>query len=267
MDFIEGLPLSEGYNVILVVVDRFTKFAHFTPLCHPFTAPTVARAFIDSVVKLHGMPRTIISDRDKIFTSSFWKRLFQLLGTKLKFTTSYHPHTDGQSEHVNQCLEMFLRCSVHDAPRQWRRLLPLAEFWYNSCFHTSLGCSPFHALYGHEPNFGARLEIDPDPASTVTSVLKERATQLALLKKNLETAQTRMKANADKHRTEREFQVGEPVLLRLQPYAQTSVVNRPYPKLAYKFFGPYPVLERIGKVAYRLELPPSSQIHNVFHVS
>jgi len=267
MDFVEGLPLSEGCNVIMVVVDRFTKFAHFVPLRHPFTAPAVARLFVDSVVKLHGMHRTIISDRDRIFTSSFWKKLFQQLGTKLKFTTAYHPQTDGQSERVNQCLEMFLRCTVQDAPRQWRRFLPLAEFWYNSCFHTSIGCSPFQALYGHEPNFGAIPEVDQDPASPVTGVLAERATQLSVLKRNLEAAQARMKTNADKHRTECEFQVGDPVLLRLQPYAQTSVVNRPFPKLSYKFFGPYPVRERIGKVAYRLELPPGSQIHNVFHVS
>lgn len=266
MDFIEGLPLSDGFNVIMVVVDRFTKFAHFVPLKHPYTAPSVARLFVDSIVKLHGMPRTIISDRDRIFTSSFWKRLFEQLGTKLKFTTAYHPQTDGQSERVNQCLEMFLRCSVQDAPSHWRRFLPMAEFWYNSCFHTSLGCSPFQALYGHEPNFGAIPELDQDNSPT-DGFLAERANQLAILKTNLEAAQARMKANTDKHRVEREFQVGETVLLRLQPYAQASVVNRPYPKLAYKFFGPHPVLERIGKVAYRLELPPNSMIHNVFHVS
>jgi hypothetical protein len=164
-------------------------------------------------------------------------------------------------------MEMFLRCAVQDAPRQWHRLLPLAEFWYNSCFHTALGCSPFFALYGHEPNFGAIPTIEQDNPSPVAGVLTERAAHLALLKQNLELAQRRMKANADKHRTECEFQVGEAVLLQLQPYAQTSVVNRPFPKLAYKYFGPYTILERIGKVAYRLELPASNKIHNVFHVS
>jgi hypothetical protein len=110
-------------------------------------------------------------------------------------------------------------------------------------------------------------ELESGSESPAAGVLTERATQLALLKKNLDLAQKRMKNYADKHRTEREFQVGDSVLLRLQHYAQSSVVNRPCKKLAYKFFGPFPVLERIGKVAYRLELPPASKIHNVFHVS
>jgi hypothetical protein len=212
--------------VILVTVDRFTKFAHFVPLRHPFTAPSVGHAFLDSVVKLHGMPRSIVSDRDRIFTSHFWKQLFQHLGTKLKFTTAYHPQTDGQSEQVNQCLEMFLRCAVHDSPKQWRPLLPLADFWYNSCYHISIGCSPFHALYGHEPNFGAMPELDPASEFPAAGVLTERATQLALLKKNLDLAQKCMKTQADKHRTEREFQVGDSVLLCLQHYAQNSATAR-----------------------------------------
>jgi hypothetical protein len=98
MDFIEGLPLSEGYNVILLFVDRFTEYAHFVPLRHPYSAPMVARDFVDTIVKLHGMPHSITSDRDCIFTSKFWKLFFKALGTKLNYTTAYHPQTDGQSE-------------------------------------------------------------------------------------------------------------------------------------------------------------------------
>lgn len=265
MDFIDGLPLSEGFDVILVVVDRFTKYAHFVPLRHPYSAPKVARVFVDSVVKLHGMPHSITSDRDPIFTSNFWKLLFKSLGTKLQFTTAYHPQTDGQSERVNQCLEMFLRCMVQENPKQWRTWLPLAEFWYNSTFHTALGCSPFKAMYGHEPNLGALPAVEAD--SPVAGVLQDRALQIETIKQHLTTAQNRMKIYADSKRSERVFQVGDKVLLKLQPYAQKTVVNRPYPKLAYKYFGPFTVLERIGQVAYRLELPPSSQVHNVFHVS
>lgn len=267
MDFVEGLPSSQGFNSIMVVVDRFTKYSHFIPLRHPFTAQAVARCFVDSVVKLHGMPRTIVSDRDKIFTSAFWKLLFAKLGTKLHFTTAYHPQTDGQTERVNQCLEMFLRCTVQDNPKSWTSHLPLAEFWYNSSVHSSLGCSPFKALYGHEPDMGALPDMSQAEESPVTDILTERAAQLTVLKENLARAQNRMKRNADKKRVEKEFSVEDKVLLKLQPYAQASVVNRPYPKLAYKFFGPFKVLERIGKAAYRLELPANNKVHDVFHVS
>jgi hypothetical protein len=225
----------------------------------------VARVFIDNIVKLHGMPKSITSDRDTIFTSNFWKLLFKTLGSKLQYTTAYHPQTDGQSERVNQCLEMYLRCAAQDQPRQWRAWLPLAEFWYNSTFHTALGCSPFKALYGHEPDLGALPAIDPE--SPVAGVIWDRTTQLDILKQRLTEAQNRMKLYADSKRSERTFQVGEQVLLKLQPYAQASVVNRPYPKLAYKYFGPYKILAKIGQVAYRLDLPSSSKIHNVFHVS
>jgi hypothetical protein len=158
MDFIEGLPKSEGFEVIMVVVDRLTKFAHFVPLKHPFTAAQVAQALWDNVIKLHGVPLTIVSDRDKIFTSSVWRVMLSTAGTKLLYSTAYHPQTDGQTERVNQCLEMYLRTAVHDAPRQWRRWLPAAEFWYNSSHHSALNCSPFKALYGREPNLGAMLD-------------------------------------------------------------------------------------------------------------
>ena len=155
MDFVEGLPMSDGADTIMVVVDRFTKFAHFVPLRHPFHAPQVAKAFWDNVVKLHGIPTSIVSDRDKVFTSNLWKQLFAGAGTKLPYSTTYHPQMDDQSKRMNQCMEMYLRCAVHDAPRQWRRWLPMAEFWYNSTFHASLNCTPFKALYGREANLGA----------------------------------------------------------------------------------------------------------------
>jgi len=199
MDFIEGLPKSEGYDVILVIVDRFTKCAHFIPIKHPFTAPAIARAVFDNVIKLHGMPKTIVSDRDKIFTSTFWKELFCLLGTCLMFSSAYHPKTDGQTKRVNQCLEMYLRCVVYDTPKKWKSLLAQAEFWYNSSFHSSLGYSPFHALYGYDLSFGTG-SMDQGTSTTVNEMVQEMKNQNLWPKEHLSRAQNKIKIAADRSR-------------------------------------------------------------------
>lgn len=155
MDFIEGLPRSAHVDTILVVVDIFSKNAHFLPLLHPFTACKVAQVFLNSIYKLHGMPESIVSDRGRIFTSRFWQELFKLSGTQLRMSSSYHPQTDGQTERLNQCLETFIRSFVDVCPSKWASWLPLAEYWYNTNYHSSLGKSPFEVLYGHAPrHFG-----------------------------------------------------------------------------------------------------------------
>jgi hypothetical protein len=166
MDFIEGLPKSQGFSVIMIVVDTFTKYSDFIPLKHPYIAATMAQLFLHNIVKLHSMPYTITSDRDAVFTSKFRKELFTLWGSKLQMSIARHPQTDGQTERVNQCIEMYLRSSVNDTPTKWADWLPLAAFWYNSTYHCSLGCSPSKALYGHETHFGklprAKEATNPD---------------------------------------------------------------------------------------------------------
>jgi hypothetical protein len=121
LDFIEGLPKSDGYSCILVVVDRYSTYAHFFPLYHPFIAAQVGQVFLDNIVKLHGVPKSLVSDRDRVFTSSLWKQLFQLLHTKLSLSAAYHPQSDGQTERVNQCLEIYLRCAVHATLTKWKK--------------------------------------------------------------------------------------------------------------------------------------------------
>lgn len=117
MDFVEGLPSSNGHSVIMVIVDRLSKYAHFVALSHPFSANSIVKAFVENVVHLHGMPSTIVSDRDKVSLNSFWKTLFRLQGTKLCMSSSYHPQTNGQTEVVNRTLEQYLRCFVGTQPR------------------------------------------------------------------------------------------------------------------------------------------------------
>lgn len=137
--------------MILVVVDRLSKYAHFTSLSHPYNAAKIGQLFIANVFKLHDMPTSIISDRDPTFTSTFWSELFRLQRTTLKLSTSYHPQTDGQTEIVNKCLENYLRCFSQDTPKNRTFLLPWTEFWYNTTWRASIKMTPFEAVYG-EPH-------------------------------------------------------------------------------------------------------------------
>lgn len=267
LDFIEGLPKSATFNYILVVVDKFSKYSHFVPLAHPFTAMDVAEAYMQFIHKLHGLPQSLISDRDRIFTSTLWTTLFRLAGTQLRMSSSYHPQTDGQTERVNQCLETFLRCFVHTCPSQWSKWLALAEYWYNTSFHSALGTTPFEVLYGHKPRYFGLSVNALCESLELSDWLQEREQMQSLIRDHLLRAQARMKFQADKHRSERSFAVGDWVYLKLQPFVRQSVVTRANRKLAFRFYGPFQILARVGEVAYKLALPATSLIHPVIHVS
>ena len=137
LDFTEERPSSYKFNCILVVVDLFTKYGHLIPLCHLFTASVVAKAFLEHVYRHHGLPTSILSDRDWIFTSNFWSELFKLADVQLCRSTAYHPQSDGQTERLNQCLKTYLWCFVHSCPAKWSQWLVTAEFWYNTCLHSA----------------------------------------------------------------------------------------------------------------------------------
>jgi hypothetical protein len=197
MDFVEGLPKSRGHNVILVVVDRLTKYAHFLPLAHPYTAHKVASLFIDNIFKLHGPPSVIVSDRDTVFTSIIWKEIFSALQVSLKFSTAHHPETDGQTERVNQCLEQYLRCMAFKEPKKWADWLPAAELWYNCAYHTTIKMSPFEALYEYAPPHIQTLSIPCNVQQEVQVTIAEKDHMLKTLQHNLTQAQNRMKKFAD----------------------------------------------------------------------
>ena len=135
----------------MVVVDRLSKYSHFIALSHPYSAMQVPKVYLEQVHILHGLRKRITSDRDPIFVSNFWREFFKLQGVELNLSTAYHPQTDGQTEVVNKCLETYLRCMTGDNPKRWSQYLALAEWWYNTNFHTSAKATPFQLLYGYPP--------------------------------------------------------------------------------------------------------------------
>ena len=185
MDFIDGLPKYEGKDVIMVVVDRFSKYAHFMCLSHPYSAPTVAKIFMDNVYKLHGLLTSVVSDRDPVFLSKFWKELFTIQGVNLLYSSAYHPQTDGQTEIVNKCVENYLRCMTGTNPNQWARWLSLAEWWYNTNFHSSTQLTPYEILYGFPPPIHVPYFPRDSTVESIDDILTRREEMLKQVKKNL----------------------------------------------------------------------------------
>lgn len=146
MDFVIGMPKVDTFDSVLVVVDRLSIYAHFIPLRHTFNAASIAQLFIKEIVCLHEIPKSIVSDRDPVFTSIFWEELFKWQGTQLKRRTAYHPQTDGQTKVVNHGLETYIRCFAMHCPTKWVKWLPWAEFSYSTSFHTILKATPFEVV-------------------------------------------------------------------------------------------------------------------------
>lgn len=205
LDFIEGLPSSRGKNVILVVIDRFSKYGHFVAISHPYTAISIARIFFDNIFKLHGLPETMVSDRDVTFTSIFWTELFKLSGTKLCFSSAYHPQSDGQTEVTNRTVEMYLRCFSSSHPHKWCDWLSWAEFCYNTSYHSALKSTPFETVYGRAPPRLLSYLAGNSTVETVDVILQQRDSMLQLLRNNLQLAQNRMKLHYDRSHRPLEF--------------------------------------------------------------
>ncbi|GJS27444.1 peroxidase 64, partial [Tanacetum coccineum] len=190
-----------------------------------------------------------------------------LTQTKLQLSTSYHPQTDGQTEVINRGLEAYLRCFAHEQPVKWSSYLPWAEYSYNTGYHTSTGTTPFYVVYGREPPSLLPYVMGETKNAELEQQLVDRDDMLKLIRHNLHKAQDRMRQQANSKRRDISFEVGDYVFLKIQPYRQRSLAKRRYEKLSPRFFGPYRITRKVGPVAYKLDLPPESRIHPIFHVS
>lgn len=182
-------------------------------------------------------------------------------------STSYHPQSDDQIERVNQCLENYLRCMTFQDLKKWCQWLPLAEVWYNTSYHTSIIMTPFQALYGYPAPLVNEFAVPRNSIHEVPPTIQDKERIIQKLKHNMAQAKSRTKIYADKHISGRTFAVGDIVYLKMQPYRETTLGLRKILKVAYKFYGPFGVIQYIGQVAYKLLLPDSANIHPVFHVS
>ena len=268
MDFVVGLPLTgRKHDSVWVIVDRLTKSAHFLPVRTDYSLDKLAELYIKEIVRLHGIPISIISDRDPRFTSRFWGKLQEAMGTRLNFSTAFYPQTDGQSERVIQILEDMLRSCAIDYEGSWDRHIPLVEFVYNNSFQSSIGMAPYEALYGRKcrtplcwTELSERKVIGPD-------LIRETEEKVKIIREKLKVATDRQKSYTDMTRKDIRYEVGEKVFLKVSPWKKVMRFGKKG-KLSPRFIGPYEVIEKVGPVAYRLALPPDLEnIHNVFHVS
>ena len=263
LDFIVELPLSGGYTCVLVVVCRLTKMSHFIGVPSVPTAEETADVFVRDVFRLHGFPDDAVSDRGVQFTSRFWRRFCELVGVKVKLSTSFHPQTDGQTERVNACLEQYLRCFVSYQQDDWATFLPLAEFCYNNSIHSATQSTPFFANYGFHPKCDLLI-----PSQRLVPRAEFRIQSfndlVKRLQENIALATAQMSESADKKRREQpNFQPGDMVWLD----CRNIRLKLPSKKLGPRRIGPYPVVEAVGSRAFRLALPSHLCIHPVFHVS
>jgi hypothetical protein len=267
MDFITKMPrTNKQHDAIMVVVDKLTKVAHFVPIKLTHKAFNIVDVYIREIARLHGIPKTIVSDRDPKFTSNFCKGLFNGFGTNLNFSTTYIPESDGQTERVNKVIKNMLRMYVMDKQSKWEDYLQLVEFSYSNGYQTSLKMSPFEALYGRRCNIVVSWDNSADREVVGPDLLKEMEEQTLKIKQNLKVAQDMHKIYVDKGKTHREFKVGDHVFLKVKTNTISLKLGN-CSKLAARYCGPFEILERIGSIAYIFSFPTSMTIHTIFHTS
>jgi hypothetical protein len=263
LDFTAMPPSRNGFDRLVVFVDRLTKMIKIAPTTASVTAPEVAQLYVDNVIRHgFGVPTSLVSDRDVLFTSHFWRALQEKLGTALAMSTAHHPETDGQTERANKTLKEMLRSCVSARRDDWDERLAMVEFAYNDSVNASTGFSPFYLNLGRHPRVPWDLERPSAAGSSEAADTFAERMRLVVgsAKANLAAAQERMARQADRHRRDHKFAVGDLVWL--------SSAHLQLGKLAPKFLGPFPVTDVISPVALRLQLPPAlASRHPTFHVS
>ncbi|GBG76809.1 hypothetical protein CBR_g23024 [Chara braunii] len=279
MDFISPLrpPTQRGHDAILVVVDRFTKGTRFIPCRYRISARKIVDIVFDRVVRDHSLPQSIISDRDPRFTSTFWRRLHEVYGSQLRFSSSYHPQTDGQTEVTNKTLGNILRKFVRD-DQQWDLHLAHMEIAYNHAVSPATGMSPFYCDLGYHPrvraDFLRPLRLYPDTrCPALDDWIAHMAATMKCAHESLADSQTRMAARANRSRMDHPFKVGDDVLVDARHLQLEADMLR---KFRRRFFGPCRILQAVGSdtaaspVRFRLKLPDylrQARVHDVYHVS
>ena len=264
MDFVGPLPkTASGHDFLLVVVDKFSKTVHLIPCTQTVTAAEVAQLVYDHVVRLHGFPENIVSDRDTRFTSNFWRALWQLAGTQLAMSSSYHPQTDGQTENVNRAVQDILRAYTKDNRKDWDRHLTAVEIAINSSRHASTGYTPHFLSHNQEMRlpFGIALKeaMGTVNVPAAVSVMSDMAANDETARTRMADAQAEQERAANRHRRAESYAVGEQVMLN------TKHLTGYKHKLACRFVGPFEVVNA-GSGTVTLDLPTDMRIHDVVNV-
>jgi len=265
-DFITKLPIAQGYDSILVVVDRLTKMVHFIPTTEKTSAEGLARLFRDNVWKLHGLPKSIVSDRGLQFIAGIIWELNRMLGIKSKLSTAFHPQTNGQTERVNQELEQYLRMFIDHRQEQWPDWLGTAEFAYNNKTYSSTKVLPFKANYGQDPRMGFEMRRKGKYKEAEKFITKMKEIQEEA-KAVLGKAQEKMKKYADKKRGEVDNYKVEDLVMLSTKDLKYQMVGRRTEKLTERFVGPYRIKKIVSLNAVELELSSTVKIHSVVNVS